>query len=200
MSPTPSGRKLGQLEKLPVSELRWVGNRKRGALESMGIFSVLDLLTHYPRRYADRTNTVAIDALVPGDVGVVSATVQEVSLRRLRGHRSIVEVVVDDGTGEIRVTFFNQPWRTKQLAPGREVALFGKVDVYRAAFQMANPVVEIIGSAEARQTRRIVPIYPQSGRAGISSIELAKYVTEALATPGSSPIPSTSPGGRRTDW
>ena len=60
VSSTPSGRKLGQLEKLPVSELRWVGNRKRAALESMGICSVLDLLTHYPRRYADRTNAVSI--------------------------------------------------------------------------------------------------------------------------------------------
>jgi ATP-dependent DNA helicase RecG len=184
VSPTPSGRKLGQLEKLPVSELRWVGNRKQAALGSMGISSVLDLLTHYPRRYADRTNAVAIDELVPGDVGVVSATVQRVSLRRLRGRRSLVEVVVDDGTGELRVTFFNQPWRTKQLAEGREVALFGKVDVYRSALQMANPVVEVVGSSDARQTRRIVPIYPQSGRAGVTSIELAKYVTEALRRAG----------------
>ncbi|HXZ82128.1 MAG TPA: ATP-dependent DNA helicase RecG [Acidimicrobiales bacterium] len=184
MSPTPSGRKLGQLEKLPVSELRWVGNRKRAALESMGISSVLDLLTHYPRRYADRTNAVAIRELVPGDVGVVSATVRRVVARRLRGRRSIVEVVVDDGTGELGVTFFNQPWRTKQLAEGREVALFGKVDVYRSALQMANPVVEVVGSAEARQTRRIVPIYSQSGRAGITSIELARYVSEALRRAG----------------
>ncbi len=197
MSSTPSGRKLGQLEKLPVSELRWVGNRKRAALESMGICSVLDLLTHYPRRYADRTNAVSIRELVPGDVGVVSATVQHVSLRRLRARRSIVEVVVDDGTGELRVTFFNQPWRTKQLTEGREVALFGKVDVYRSALQMANPVVEVIGSREARQTRRIVPIYPQSGRAGISSIELAKYVTEALQRAGEFADPLGEP--RRAD-
>jgi len=193
VSPTPSGRKLGQLERLPVSELRGVGNRKRPALESMGIFSVLDLLTHYPRRYADRTNAVSVAELVPGDVGVVSATVRRVSVRRLRGRRSIVEADVDDGTGELRVTFFNQPWRTKQLAEGREVALFGRVDCYRSALQMANPVVEVIGSAEARQTRRIVPIYPQSGRAGISSIELARYVTEALERAGEFADPLDEP-------
>lgn len=193
MSPTPSGRKLGQLERLPVSELRGVGNRKRAALESMGISTVLDLLTHYPRRYADRTNAVSVAELVPGDVGVVSATVRQVSLRRLRGRRSIVEAQVDDGTGELRVTFFNQPWRTKQLTEGREVALFGRVDRYRSALQMANPVVEVIGSAEARQTRRIVPIYPQSGRAGISSIELARYVTEALERAGEFADPLDEP-------
>ncbi|MGD0743216.1 MAG: ATP-dependent DNA helicase RecG [Acidimicrobiales bacterium] len=199
MSPTPSGRKLGQLQKLPVSELRWVGYAKQTALAAMGIHSVLDLLTDYPRRYADRTNAVSIHKLVPGDEGVVSATVQQVTLRRLRGRRSIVEVVVDDGTGELRVTFFNQPWRTKQLAEGREVALYGKVDVYRSALQMANPVVEIIGSREARQTRRIVPIYPQSGRAGISSIELARYVSEALERAGefADPLEGTRRAGAR---
>jgi ATP-dependent DNA helicase RecG len=184
VSGTPVGRRLGTLRQLDVSVLRGVGNRKRAALGAMGISSVFDLLTHYPRRYADRTNAVTIRELVAGDVGVVSATVQRVSLRRLRGRRSIVEAVVDDDTGELGVTFFNQPWRAKQLREGRELALFGKVDVYRGALQMANPVVEIVGSREARQTRRIVPIYPQSGRAGVSSLELARYVTEALGRAG----------------
>ncbi len=184
MSGTPVGRKLGQLAQLDVAVLRGVGNRKRAALSQMGILSVLDLLTHYPRRYADRTNAVAICELVPGGVGVVSATIQRASLRRLRGRRSIVEVVVEDDTGELGVTFFNQPWRMRQLTEGREVALFGKVDQYRSALQMANPVVEVVGGREARQTRRIVPIYPQSGRAGISSIELATYIAESLRRAG----------------
>ncbi|MGD0219220.1 MAG: ATP-dependent DNA helicase RecG [Acidimicrobiales bacterium] len=184
MNPTAAGRRLGQLAQLDVAVLRGVGNRKRAALGQMGISSVLDLVAHYPRRYADRTNAVAVGELVPGDVGVVSATVRLVSLRRLRGRRSIVEVVVDDGTGELGVTFFNQPWRTRQLSEGREVALFGKVDLYRGCLQMANPVVEVVGSAQTRQTRRIVPIYPQSGRAGISSAELASYIAESLQRAG----------------
>ena len=86
----------------------------------MGIDSVLDLITHYPRRWADRTKAVAIQDLLAGDVGVVSAVVRRVRLRRLRGKRSIVDVVVDDGTGVLDVTFFNQSWRAKQLAEGRE--------------------------------------------------------------------------------
>jgi ATP-dependent DNA helicase RecG len=184
VSEAPSGRKLGQLDRLPVDVLKGVGARKRSALALMGIETVLDLLTHYPRRYADRTRAVAISELVCGDEGVVSAIVKRASLRRLRNRRSIVEAVVDDGSGVLDVTFFNQPWRANQLVEGREVALFGRVGVYRKTLQMANPVVEIVGTRGSRQTGRLVPIYPQSERAGISSIELATFIEEALERAG----------------
>ena len=194
MSPTPSGRKLGQLERLPVSELRGVGNRKRAALESMGISTVLDLLTHYPRRYADRTNAVSIAELVPGDVGVVSATVRRVCAPAPAGPAPIVEAASRRRHRRARVTFFNQPWRDPAAAEGHEVALFGRVDRYRSALQMANPVVEVIGR-RARQTGRIVPIYRQSERRGDSSIELARYVRRgARAGRASSPTRSPRPG------
>ncbi len=184
MTEQPTGRKLGQLERIDVGALKGVGARKRSALKMMGIETVLDLLTLYPRRYADRTRAVAISELVAGDEGVVSAIVKRTSLKRLRNKRSIVEVVVDDGSGVLDVSFFNQPWRVNQLVEGREVALFGRVGVYRNTLQMANPVVEVIGTRGARQTGRLVPIYPQSERAGISSIELAAFVEEALERAG----------------
>ncbi len=184
MTEAPTGRKLGQLDRLPVDVLKGVGSRKRSALKLMGIETILDLLTHYPRRYADRTRAVAISDLVAGDEGVVSAVVKHTSLKRLRNRRTIVEVVVDDGSGVLDVTFFNQPWRTKQLVEGREVALFGRVGVFRKTLQMANPVVEVVGTSGSRQTGRLVPIYPQSERAGISSIELATFVEEALERAG----------------
>ena len=69
MSEASGGRRLGQLDRTPVEVLRGVGTRKRAALRAMGIESVLDLLTHYPRRWADRTKAVADDELVAGDVG-----------------------------------------------------------------------------------------------------------------------------------
>ena len=70
----------------------------------------------------------------------------------------MVEAVVGDDSGRLHVVFFNQPWRERQLTPGLQVALYGKVDSYRGGLQMANPVVDLIGD----RTGRIVPIYPQS--------------------------------------
>jgi len=72
--------------------------------------------------------------------------------------------------------FFNQPWRAKQLSAGTEAVLFGKVESYKGRRQMSNPVVDLVGD----RTGRIVPIYPQSGKAGISTWELAGFVEEAL--------------------
>ena len=61
---------------------------------------------------------------------------------------------VGDDTGRLSVTFFNQPWRERQLQPGLQVALFGKPDVYRGALQMTNPVVDLIGDRTGRDRGR----------------------------------------------
>ncbi len=75
------------------------------------------------------------------------------------------------------VVFFNQPWRERQLQPGSQVALFGKADTYRGGLQMTNPVVDMIGD----RTGRIVPIYPQSEKAQLTTWEIAGWVENALA-------------------
>ena len=94
-----------------------------------------------------------------------------------------------DDSGTLRVTFFNQAWRERQLAEGLTVALFGKVDLFNGHKQMTNPVVDLIGN----RTGRIVPIYPQSEKARLSTWEIGDWVAEALrrsATRGlADPVP-----------
>ncbi|MET0895555.1 MAG: ATP-dependent DNA helicase RecG, partial [Acidimicrobiia bacterium] len=108
--------------------------------------------------------------------------VQRVHGRRTRQGRSLVEVVVSDGTSLLNVTFFNQPWRDKQLAVGTEAAFFGKLDVYRGKRQMTNPVVDVIGRAGTdEKTGVIVPVYPQSGKAEVFTWQLRALVGDALA-------------------
>ena len=167
---------LRELDEIDVGRLRGVGERKRGALQTVGIESVLDLLTTYPRRWVDRTNEARVADLVPGAEALVLVSVRSVHKRMGRNRRAIVEAVVGDGTGRMHVVFFNQPWRERQLRPDLQVALFGKVDTYRGGLQMANPIVDLIGD----RTGRIVPIYPQSEKAQITTWELAGWVENAL--------------------
>ena len=176
----PRPRRLARLAGLSVGELRGVGPKKQQALEELGISSVLDLLMHYPRRYADRTASAPIDELVIGEESIVSAKVVKVSTRRPRGRRAIVEVVLEDGSGVLVLTFFNQAWRARQLQEGMSLVVFGKPDLYRSRLQMTNPIVDLVGD----RTGRIVPIYPQSEKAGIASTELSSYVLEALERAG----------------
>jgi ATP-dependent DNA helicase RecG len=188
-SPTapPAGRSLSALAELPVSRVNRVGEKRADALATLGIETVLDLVTHYPRRYIDRTRQASLSELEPGDEAVVLATVEAASTRRTRQGRMLVELDVDDGSGRMRVGFFNQGWRARQLPVGTEAMFFGKVDLYRGRRRMTNPVVDLVGN----RTGRIVPIYPTSERSGIDGWEFGEWIDEALRRAGEllDPVP-----------
>lgn len=171
-----TGRRLADLAAHDVGRLRGVGEKKREALADAGIDTILDLLTHYPRRYVDRTASASIRDLHDGDEATVVAKVKRVNARRTRQGRSLVDIDVFDGASYLRCSFFNQPWRAKQLGVGTEVLLFGKLGHYGGGRQMVNPVVDLLGN----RTGRIVPIYPQSEKAGLTSWELGEWIEEAL--------------------
>ena len=160
-------------------------------LAALEIRTVLDLLQHYPRRYVDRTRQVPLGQLEIGSEATVFGVVRRVSSRRTRGGRSMAEVVIGDGLGYLHLTFFNQPWRTKQLATGSEIAVFGKVDAHRGTLRMTNPAVDVLGRPEAgsdaqrpSRTGVILPVYPMSGKADLSSAQISKFVDEALRRAG----------------
>ena len=182
-----SGRALASLDRIDVGVLAGVGDKKRQALADVGIDTILDLLTCYPRRYHDRTTQVAIRDMAEGQEATVVATVKKLSARRTRNGRSLVDIDVFDGSTYLRCSFFNQPWRGKQLATGTEVMLFGKLERYRGTRQMVNPIVDLIGN----RTGRIVPVYPQSEKAGLSSWDVGGLMEEALKRAGdlADPVP-----------
>jgi ATP-dependent DNA helicase RecG len=181
------GRRFRQLAAIPVSRIEGIGPKKLAGLQDMGITSVLDLLTHYPRRYLDRSGQVPIRNLELGKEALVLAVVRKAESRPTRSKRSMVEVDVSDGSGVLRCVFFNQPWRAKQLAPGTEVAVFGKVDSYKGFRQMSSPVVDLVG----KRTGKIVPLYPQSEKSGLTTWELGEWIEEALRRAGdfADPLP-----------
>ena len=107
-----------------------MGEARAKSLAKLDVHTVLDLLTYYPRRYIDRTNERRIDELDLGEEAMVLVTVKAVHALRTRSRKSMVTADVTDGTGFLKVTFFNQPFRERQLKAGSEAVLFGKVDLY----------------------------------------------------------------------
>ncbi|MGO9873372.1 MAG: ATP-dependent DNA helicase RecG [Acidimicrobiia bacterium] len=173
---------LRDLREIELGRLAGVGPALDARLADMGLFTVLDLLQHYPRRWVDRTKRVEIAALEVGEAATVIGEVRSVHARRTRNRKALVEVVIHDGSSLLNVTFFNQAWRQKQLAVGTEVSLYGKLDVYRGKRQMAMPVVDVLGRAGVAddKTGVILPIYPQSGKAEVFTWQLRTLVGEAL--------------------
>ena len=164
---------LRRLRDLPIK------SKQADRLAEMGITNVLQLIEHSPRRYLDRTKKSDIADLRVGEEATVYAEVRKMSARRTRQGRSLVETIVYDGTSYLYVTFFNQPWRAQQLPTGTEAAFFGKLEHYRGKHQMTNPAVDVLGRI-GEKTGVIVPIYPQSGKADVTTWQLKKLVATAL--------------------
>ena len=165
-----------ELAQIDIARLKGVGEAKQRALHEYGISDVLELLMTYPRRWVDRTNQQRVADAALGEEALLVVEVRGVEERQMRNRRKMVNVRVGDGTGTLRITFFNQPWRARQLTVGLVVAIHGKVEDYRGSLQMTNPVVDLIGD----RTGRIVPIYPQSEKVRITTWELAALVDQAL--------------------
>ena len=167
---------LADFAHMEITRLKGVGDKREQSFAALGIENVLDLLLHYPRRYIDRTNEASITDLVPGEEAMVLARVERASSRRTKNRRTLTTVIVRDRTAQLTCTFFNQPWRERQLQPGTEAVFFGKVDIFRNTRQMTNPVVDLVGD----KTGRIVAVYPQSEKAGVVTWEIGAAVEEVL--------------------
>ncbi len=179
-------RKLDQLARLAVTELRGVGPEKAKALGRLGIETVLDLLTTYPRRYLDRTRQARIADLAVGEEAMVVARTRRVTKRTTRNRKTLVTVHISDDSGHLRCTFF-QGWWANRLTEGSEAIFYGRLETFRGQRQMTSPVVDLLGD----QTGRIVSVYPQSDKERIYSRDLARWMTEVLDRAGdfAEPLP-----------
>jgi len=173
-------RRLSQLAQLPVTELKGVGDATAKSLAKLDVHTVLDVLMYYPRRYIDRSREARIADLEVGEEATILVKVVRTEKRQVRSGRSMVIADVTDGSSYLKVTFFNQPYRQKQLGEGTEVVLFGRIELFQGRRQMTNPLVDRIGD----QTARIVPIYPQSEKAGIMTWDMARLCAETLRRSG----------------
>ena len=140
-----------------------LGGRTADVLaDQLDLHTAGDLLDHLPRRYAERGELTDLSELAVGEQVTVQARVARVTKRPVRGRRSMIEVVVTDGTTELRLTFFNQPWRERDLAVGSSAFFAGKVDAFRGRLQLTNPEVQL--AADESFAGAILPIYPSTAK------------------------------------
>jgi ATP-dependent DNA helicase RecG len=140
--------------------LQGVGPKNAASLEKLGMFTLGDMLYYFPRRYDDYSQLKPIRALVHGEVVTVIGQIQSVFNRPVRGGKmQIVEAVISDGTGALRISWFNQPWLMNRLSEGMNIAVAGKIEQYLGRLVLNSPDWEPI-ETEHLHTNRIVPIYP----------------------------------------
>jgi ATP-dependent DNA helicase RecG len=148
----------------PLTTIRGVGERTADILKKLGLETLGDLLWHFPRRYDDYSRLKPINRLCFNDEVTVIGIVEEISIRPIRkGRMKLVDAVISDGTGKLRVTWFNQSWIANRLRPGSGVVLSGRVDQYLGHLTMKNPEWELL-EQQNLHTNRIVPVYPLTAR------------------------------------
>jgi ATP-dependent DNA helicase RecG len=160
--PSPTPRPAGQPAALsaPTTVLPGVGPRHAQTLTRLGLHDLGDMLYNLPRRYDDYTQLKPINRLVYGEEVTIIGSTESVTNRVLHsGRLQVVEAIVSDGTGALRVTWWNQPWIGKRLRQGTPIVLSGKVEQYLGRLTMNSPEWEPI-EQQNLHTNRIVPVYP----------------------------------------
>ena len=163
----------------PITILRGIGPAKAKLFENLNIFTLRDLICHFPRGYEDRTKLVSIASLEPDVPACFRAMVMNTPrTNHIRKGLDLTRVQVADHSGRLTVTFFNNKYAAEQLQYGREYIFYGAVSGDFVGYNMTNPVFESPESAPVT-TRRILPIYPLT--AGLTNAAVLKAVRQALA-------------------
>ncbi|MGE5251959.1 MAG: ATP-dependent DNA helicase RecG [Bacteroidota bacterium] len=143
----------------PLTVLQGVGPRHAETLGKLGLYTLGDMLYYFPRRHEDYSQLKPIKSIWYGEQLTVIGTIQNVTTRPIRGGKAhIVEAMLSDGTGALRLSWFNQPWIANRLKAGEQVSVSSKVDQYLGRLVMNNPDWEPV-EIENLNTNRIVPIY-----------------------------------------
>lgn len=163
----------------PITMLKGVGEVRAKQLAQLNIFTLRDLICHFPRGYEDRTKLVPIEKLEPDVPACFRAMVMNTPrTSHIRKGLDLTKVQVADTTGRLNVTFFNSRFAAQQLEYGREYIFYGAVSGDFIGYSMTNPVFEAPESQPVT-TRRILPIYPLT--AGLTNAALLRLVQQALA-------------------
>jgi ATP-dependent DNA helicase RecG len=157
--------------------------------QTLGLHTVGDLLEHLPR---DRREARTVAQLIPGESATVVVEVRSISSRpvRRRGMRPLVEATVADGSGSMKVTFFNQPWLVSKYPPGTRVVLHGKFEA-RNRFRVQGHA----RTTEAMAGPQVAAVAHYPATEGLSSTQIHALVNEhsgALAD-----VPEPLPGRLR---
>ncbi len=147
-----------------VKDLPAVGEALTKSFATLGVFTVADLLYNFPTRYMDYRTKVNIGQAAEGDVVTIVGRVKSVKANNFfRARVAYSEATIEDGTGTIKLVWFNQTWIAKQINVGDELIVSGQVTRYKQ-LQLSNPAYELISKLDGENlhTGRLVPIYRRS--------------------------------------
>lgn len=143
-----------------IQYVKGVGPSKKELLNKLGIFTVKDLITYYPRTYEDRSMPQKIAYVEDNtEVLIEGIATSKVSEIRTRNKRVVLyKLIVRDETGSCTITWYNQKYIKNQIIPGNTYKFYGRAKKIQNRIEMISPVFDI--QDINKNTGKIIPIYP----------------------------------------
>jgi len=162
-----------------LTDLQGVGPKLAEKINALGIHQVKDLLFHLPIRYEDRTRIHPIGSCRPGQRLLIEGQVEHSAI--VRGRRSMLMVVLSDGTGRITLRFFHfRAYQKQQLSKGTLLRCFGEARVGFQGLEMVHPsYTRLSGYGDEPIADRLTPVYPTTE--GLGQNSWIKLTDQALA-------------------
>ena len=175
----------------PIGQVPRVGPAYEKKLQKIGITTVRDLLFHFPRTYEDFSIITPIQKLKEGNTYCVAGTLLEIKeVRTYKKRMSLITGLLEDDTGAIKITWFNQPYLADSLKKNNRILLAGKIARDKQGIYLSNPIHEKAAEdTNPTHLGRIIPVYPET--AGVTSRWLRSIVKMVLGT--MKEIPETLP-------
>lgn len=154
-----------------------IGEKKEQKFNKLGIYTVRDLLVHFPRRYENRQNFIKIDELKDGESTSGKGKIIRYEKLYLRNRKTLVKILLDGGSAHFFINIFNNPYILAELEIGRTLYFYGKVSIKYGVSEFINPDISFDEPGSAIGV--IYPVYAST--AGLTTGEISKFIRYALA-------------------
>lgn len=162
----------------PVQFLKGCGAQRAEQLARLGVETVRDLLFLFPRDYQDLTDLRTIDQLEEGPLVSVLGTVEEIDLADRGVGRSVLGLLLRQGTGHFRALWFNQPFLRDKYQRGQTLLLSGRAKRRGMRWEMVHPHVRVVDVEDAPPVGQLLPVYPLTE--GLAQRHVRQLVRRAL--------------------
>ncbi len=163
------------LYEVPITKLSGIGEKRAALFRKLGIETVGDMISYYPRSYENWSDTTDIGAVQPEEKCVVRGRVMTpVNTIRISGGRTMAKLSISDDTGYLNLVFFNNKYISSMLRYGETYLFMGKVAYDKYGYQMVSPEF-----CKVTEGDTITPVYHLT--AGLNNHMMIRAAKEALS-------------------
>lgn len=163
---------------MPITALRGVGPAKQAAYARLGVFTVGDLLYHFPRAYENRGNVKRLcECDGQSKASVIMTVATQPRRAMIRKGMTLVKFRAFDDSGDCEIVYINQDYVQSMFPVGSQFRFYGKVEFDGKRYHMSSPVTEPV--IEGKPLPPLHPVYPLTE--GLSSKQIGQHMEMALS-------------------